>query len=460
MYSFSDINESPTDIKSNDSYLVFDENINNEARDSDDEDLDRFTDIGLREQLFVTLTRAIRQANEQNTKLTENVLPNIIHNQQFQLRTKTKKQKCSTKAMTPLPTISRIAYSKSNKIRIMHSNRKSSRFPSSDTTTVINQRSTNDSSNYSILLETKEHSIPKPKTRKQYKKRKSEITQKLRPKSLKKRHKKSKSKSRTIKVKHAHKKYSSAEVYSLPLNNRMNLKSAIKYNKVFSNNIIKLQQHSQPSLNISSISQSKKYKKRISKKSKSFISNSYSRLPFSKSYSLVESAMNSHTPVISYSYNDQEHKKQHSLLADPPPPPPISSLKTSSRSDNNLLSMKKCKSAQSRVSSRGIPPPPGQPDIYQNRKRKLKQKRKRNESKHYRCQTPEVKRKSCVFKSIPPPNTPTQHQIRQKKQRKYCKTQTFDQLIHSFVCVLILAHMNVTGMMEIYLDLHHLLHHQ
>ena len=57
------------------SFLVFEDEISGES-DSDQEDLDRITDIGLREQVFITLSRCIRSEKDCTDKITEVMIPN------------------------------------------------------------------------------------------------------------------------------------------------------------------------------------------------------------------------------------------------------------------------------------------------------------------------------------------------------------------------------------------------
>lgn len=68
----------------NSSFLVFSEA--NHEEDSDEEDLDRYTDVGLREQLFITLSRAIRSTQNTDTKITESAIPDSIKNKRAQRR--------------------------------------------------------------------------------------------------------------------------------------------------------------------------------------------------------------------------------------------------------------------------------------------------------------------------------------------------------------------------------------
>ena len=70
----------------NSSFLVFSEA--NHEEDSDEEDLDRYTDVGLREQLFITLSRAIRSTQNTETKITESAIPDSIKNKRGPQRRK------------------------------------------------------------------------------------------------------------------------------------------------------------------------------------------------------------------------------------------------------------------------------------------------------------------------------------------------------------------------------------
>ena len=62
----------------NSSFLVFNDDIVDE--DSDQEDFERYQDVGLREQLFITLSRAIKQSEQHDhiNKITETSVPDSI----------------------------------------------------------------------------------------------------------------------------------------------------------------------------------------------------------------------------------------------------------------------------------------------------------------------------------------------------------------------------------------------
>eukprot|EP01083_Nonionella_stella_P056629 148997_1 len=109
----------------NSSFLVLDDSIVEE--DSDEEDLDRYTDVGLREQLFITLSRAIRSTQNTETKITESAIPDSIKNKRGPQRRKLNPSQSSTKSKSrthdtiPL-TLPKESYSKYNDSHTNHHN--------------------------------------------------------------------------------------------------------------------------------------------------------------------------------------------------------------------------------------------------------------------------------------------------------------------------------------------------
>ena len=88
------------------SFLVFSDKVVEE--DSDEEDMDRYADTGLREQIYILLCRVIRmeQNAESHSKITESAIPDSIKNKRAPQRRKLNQNSSGTANSSSPPTVS------------------------------------------------------------------------------------------------------------------------------------------------------------------------------------------------------------------------------------------------------------------------------------------------------------------------------------------------------------------